>query len=137
MLPAFTGNITTAITGEEDAREAIILDLTNVSLGEYTLTEVSPPPGYHSLKGPVKITVEESGGFIVVKAEINGQESSFAKATRVDVASPISEWLITIKNDAGAVLPSTGGPGTSLLYFLGMMLTGITGTYIVMRKRKK
>jgi LPXTG-motif cell wall-anchored protein len=44
----------------------------------------------------------------------------------------------TIANDQiGAVLPSTGGPGTNLLYLFGIMLTGIAGTGLVMRKKQR
>lgn len=36
-----------------------------------------------------------------------------------------------------AALPHTGGPGTTLIYFLGIMLTGITGAILIMRKLRR
>lgn len=125
----FEESITTEITDEEGTREAIILGSTNVLPGTYTLTEVSPPSGYIPLEGPVEITVEEGAvaGDFIVSATINGQESAFAKAERVDVNSTISEWVITIRNDAGIALPSTGGFGTTLIYCLGNMLVLLAG----------
>ncbi|MBO5568601.1 MAG: Cna B-type domain-containing protein [Clostridia bacterium] len=133
-----TGSITTEITGEGDSREAIILNSTNVPLGTYTLTEVSPPPGYNQLEGPVEITVMEGKipGDIVVSATINGQTSAFAKAERVDVNNPISEWIITIRNNAGVVLPSTGGLGTSLIYLLGSILVLYAGAVLLIKFRR-
>lgn len=89
----FEGNVKTVITGEEDDREAIILDTTNVPIGEYTLTEAAPPSGYNSLEGPVKITVAEgsAAGDIVVTATINGQTSAFAEVERVNVSGSAPE----------------------------------------------
>lgn len=124
------------ITGEEDDREAIILDTTSVPIGGYTLTEVAPPSGYNSLEGPVKITVAEgsAAGDIVVTATINGQTSAFAEVERVNVSGSAPEWIITIRNDAGAVLPSTGGPGTMLIYMLGCILILGSGVLLWMRR---
>ena len=40
-------------------------------------------------------------------------------------------------NTPGAALPDTGGVGTTLFYLLGMMLTGLAGAGLVMRKRRR
>ena len=45
--------------------------------------------------------------------------------------------LITITNTPGVSLPSTGGPGTNLIYLLGIMLTGFAGSGLVMKRRRK
>jgi LPXTG-motif cell wall-anchored protein len=42
-----------------------------------------------------------------------------------------------ITNNPGAVLPSTGGPGTNLIYILGIMLTGLAGAGLVMKRRRR
>ena len=42
-------------------------------------------------------------------------------------------WIITIRNDAGAVLPSTGGPGTTIFMILGTILVLTAG--ILLRRR--
>ena len=44
---------------------------------------------------------------------------------------------IRVWNNPGAVLPATGGHGTSRIYLLGGMLTGIAGIWLVMRQRRK
>ena len=41
-----------------------------------------------------------------------------------------------IRNDAGARLPSTGGPGTSLFYLLGITLFGFAGAEFVLKRRQ-
>ena len=42
-----------------------------------------------------------------------------------------------IINNPGVELPSTGGPGTTLIYLLGIMLACIGGTGLMMKKRRK
>ena len=46
---------------------------------------------------------------------------------------------ITINNERilSVELPESGGPGTTALYLLGIMLTGFAGMGLVMRKRKR
>ena len=43
----------------------------------------------------------------------------------------------SISNNPGVELPATGGPGTTLIYLFGIMLTGFAGAVLVMRKRRK
>ncbi|MDO5138620.1 MAG: SpaA isopeptide-forming pilin-related protein, partial [Oscillospiraceae bacterium] len=42
-----------------------------------------------------------------------------------------------IANNPGFELPATGGPGTNFVYLLGILLTGIAGAGLLMRKRKR
>ena len=42
-----------------------------------------------------------------------------------------------IANNAGYELPSTGGPGTTLLYLLGIMLTGLAGAGLMMKRLRR
>jgi LPXTG-motif cell wall-anchored protein len=44
---------------------------------------------------------------------------------------------LMVMNSSGASLPSTGGPGTTLLYLLGIMLTVFAGACLVMRRRMR
>ena len=52
-----------------------------------------------------------------------------------DTTDASVEYMIV--NNAGCELPSTGGPGTNLIYLLGIMLTGIAGAGLLMRRKKK
>ena len=56
---------------------------------------------------------------------------TFAQATEDSLAA------FTVGNEPGAVLPSTGGSGTNLLYLLGMTLIGLAGTGFVMKRRRR
>ena len=39
-------------------------------------------------------------------------------------------------NNAGAELPSTGGPGTSTIYLSGLMLAGLAGAGLLPGRRR-
>jgi len=45
--------------------------------------------------------------------------------------------FISIKNEPGVELPATGGPGTTLFYLLGIMLTGLAGAGLVMKRLRR
>jgi len=46
-------------------------------------------------------------------------------------------YQLTVVNNAGVELPSTGGPGTSLISLLGFLLAGFAGAGLVMRRVTK
>ena len=48
-----------------------------------------------------------------------------------------STTVLRVWNNPGVVLPSTGGPGTNLIYLLGTILTAFAGVGLVMRKRQR
>ena len=43
----------------------------------------------------------------------------------------------SVGNTPGAALPSTGGPGTNMIYLFGIMLTGFAGFGFVMKRRRR
>lgn len=45
--------------------------------------------------------------------------------------------LITVINEPGAALPATGSPGTTFIYILGTMLTGLAGTILALRRKRR
>ena len=111
-------------------------------LGKYTLSETEVPKGYYPLKNPVVIEVgvieEDEDDFVAgdidVQASIEGQEG-FVTAERVDVEHPELGFKITIRNDGGVSLPSTGGPGTRLFTILGAVLALGAGGLLLKRRR--
>ncbi|MBE6042542.1 MAG: Cna B-type domain-containing protein, partial [Clostridiales bacterium] len=100
------GTVTTEITGEGDEAEAVIIEDTQVPLGEYTINEDAPPAGYYPLDGPVVISVDqgEAGSDVVVTAEINGRPSSSVVVDRPDKDNRPDYWVVTIKNSSGVEL---------------------------------
>ena len=82
----------------------------------------------------VTITEPNHDGYSV-KWEVNGeiQPTSYAFAT-ITAGTPIE---VTCTNTTGAVLPSTGGMGTTPFLALGTLLTLGAGMLLVQRRRKE
>lgn len=104
------GQATVKVT---DANGATSFD--GLADGTYYLEEIKAPAGYNLLEAPVSVTV-------------NG-----ANATTADLRSlTVTE---DIANNAGTLLPSTGGVGTTLFYVLGSILVVGAGVLLVTKKR--
>jgi len=82
----------------------------------YYLKEVNAPTGYNPLTSLVELTVEQD---TTGEAMITITEKSKVK----------------IANNAGTVLPSTGGMGTTLFYVIGSILVIGAGVLLVVRRR--
>lgn len=83
--------------------------------GTYYLEEIAAPAGYNLLKDPVEVVV-------------NG---TTATAENTETLAPIA----AIANSTGAVLPSTGGIGTTIFYVLGGLLVAGAAILLVTKKR--
>ena len=79
--------------------------------GDYWLVETKAPAGYNQLDKPVPVTV--NGGNTEADLTVN----------------------TTVQNQAGTLLPSTGGMGTTVFYVLGAVLVLGAGVLLVTKKR--
>ena len=96
---------------------------------EYTLVEVSTADGY-------VITQPEIASFKVLDGDIEIVDKA-QLTDLIGVSFDEDTNILTVPNLAGASLPSTGGPGITMIYFFGMILTGLAGAGLVMRKRRR
>lgn len=101
--------------------------ITGLKPGEYTLEEAEAPAGYVKTVKPIRFKIEGS--------TVTYQNKSDNPAPLVVSNDANTEY--TIQNEPGAAHPATGGPGTSLIYFLGIILTCLAGAGPMMRKRCK
>ena len=85
--------------------------------GTYYLVETKAPAGYNQLDKPVKVEVHDG--------EHNTPVTS---ATQLTVTAKV-------ENQAGTILPSTGGMGTTIFYVLGAVLVVGAGVLLVTKKR--
>ncbi|MBR0378404.1 MAG: InlB B-repeat-containing protein [Lachnospiraceae bacterium] len=100
---------------------------------EYRLVETTAPAGYDLPDYLMKIFVypdkvfgmQATGNMLIKDAEDYSDITD--KSTTV----------LRVWNNPGVVLPSTGGPGTNLIYLLGIILTAFAGAGLVMRKRQR
>ena len=107
--------ITTTNTGE--------FSIQGLKPGTYWLEETAAPKGYNKLAKRIKIELTGYGNFVVDDAK-NGD--AFIYVT-----------IAEVENNTGTILPTTGGNGTSLIYFLGAVLALGSGVVLITKKRMR
>lgn len=98
-----------------------------IAAGTYYLHETQSPDGYNSLKKDPEVEIKATYG------KDGKLESS--SATSTDNGQYIQ--IQSISNKAGAVLPSTGGIGTTIFYVLGSILVLGAAVLLIVKKRMK
>ena len=106
------------------------ITLTGLKDGQYQIEEISPPPNGYMITERYPVVFTVSDGMITSTA-------GTVSGVRYFAASDDDNAVFIIPNTPGAALPSTGGPGTSLICLLGMMLSGSAGAGMVLKKRRK
>ena len=98
------------------------LGLFSVALpdGEYQIKEISSPAGYVIVTGAFDFSIEDG--------KMKGTNGDY-------INFDLDNMLITIKNEMGVALPSTGGPGTQYYTASGLGIIAIA-LLLLFRKRK-
>lgn len=113
----------------EDATPFITADgkttFTGLKEGTYYLKETQAPAGYNTLKKDKEVK-------ITATYKENGELENHS-ATSTDNGQYIQ--VQSIANKAGAVLPSTGGIGTTIFYVLGSILALGAAVLLIAKKR--
>ena len=148
-LTGWTDDRGTAIGTEEVKGPGIVASgenglfvISGLDAGTYYLEEVKAPAGYNLLKDPVKLTID---------AEISGGDAETKQPPtigRLDLITEGKDGPITtegnedngtvsleVQNNMGALLPSTGGMGTTLFYIVGAALVLAAGVLFMMKRR--
>lgn len=117
------GNYRVAAAGEDGATTTITVKNGKVNIyglagKTYTLTETKAPDGYNKL---------------VTSETVNLTDGSMASAT-IENETYVDGGVV-VKNNAGTVLPSTGGMGTTLFYVIGGGLMVAAVVLLVTKKR--
>ena len=105
-----------------------ILRFAGLSAGTYTITEIKAPNGYNLLKDPITVTI----GFTAPTAPSTECTWTY---TGTDVVNGTNTNHVTVRNQAGSELPSTGGMGTTIFYVLGSILLVGAAVLLVAKKR--
>lgn len=105
------GNIT--IKGLDDAED-------------YYLYETKAPAGYNRLTEPVKFRIS---------ATYTSADSRPDVLTKVGDKEAASGLKVSVENNAGTTLPSTGGMGTTVFYVVGGGLMAVAVVLLVTKKR--
>ena len=96
-----------------------------IAAGSYFLEETKAPDGYNKLKKDVKVKITAT---YKEKGEL---ESSSATSDRNGQYIQVQ----SIANKAGALLPSTGGIGTTIFYVLGSIMALGAAVLLIAKKR--
>lgn len=126
----------TLISGSDGTFKVIGLDA-----GTYNLVETKAPTGYNLLDNPVVIEIiattsntqswDGIPSHALTKLEIKVGETTTEGNTETGIVST------TVVNNAGTVLPSTGGIGTTLFYVIGGVLVLAAIVLLVTRRRMR
>jgi len=102
------------------------LKFEKLAIGHYELVETNPPAGYvrTSANPRFKVKIDTDGSLKV----------EFTNTDMVTYDSTTKTF--TVKNEPGAALPNSGGPGTRLFYLLGIALAGFAGAGLLLRKHR-
>lgn len=107
------------------------IDLGGLAYGKYYLVETKAPSGYNLLTDPVEITVNANG------VQYKQITNSLSLSNEGVSGGREEGYTLVVTNDAGVELPSTGGPGTGMLYLLGILVTALAAASLVMKRRRK
>lgn len=107
---------------------------TGLSEGEYTLTEIETLAGYNILPEPIKITIGWTApANDTADCTWTYKQGEGESATDITLVENVA--TITVENQGGAELPSTGGIGTTIFYVVGGLL--VVGAAVLLVTRRK
>lgn len=100
--------------------------------GRYKIVETKTPDGYLKVDmNDIFFSIDD--GTVTWTDESGNEIDPENKPNHVSY----DDLTFTVENIPGAALPNTGGSGTTMIYLLGIMLTGLAGAGLVMRRKKK
>lgn len=114
--------------------EYAMVDSGLLPYGDYMLVETKPPEGYRLPEGQWQITLEKGKPWLSTTT-VKGDAPEIVQDT--SYGTGIIMILLTNEKKITAVLPETGGPGTTALYFTGFALAAGTGMTFLYRRKKK
>lgn len=93
---------------------------------DYYLYETKAPAGYNRLTEPVKFRIN---------ATYTSADSRPDVLTKVGDGAAFTGLKVSVENNAGTTLPSTGGMGTTVFYVVGGGLMAVAVVLLVTKKR--
>ena len=108
------------------------IKLEGLKPGTYTIKETKAPSGYNLDKNTYTIKINWTYDADTKTGTFSKDASSSEGVTFTDSTATAS---ITIDNNSGATLPSTGGIGTTIFYVVGSILVVAAGVLLITKKR--
>jgi len=114
---------------------------------KYVIKETEAPKGYNLLTDKIYVTpsVVDKNSYkteILYKIDADGnrveierEEFETIEENKENVISPVPVEFMKVENNAGSLLPSTGGIGTTIFYVVGGLLVAGAGILLITKKR--
>jgi len=140
------GKLTGWTTTKGDATELVsgtdgLFKVAGLDSGTYYLTETQAPSGYNTLTDPIKVELTATTVNNQTWDEVAASALTELSVKADEVAGTVDEkkgiGSITIANNKGSSLPSTGGIGTTMFYVGGGVLVAGAGVLLITKKRAK
>ena len=122
-LTGWEADATKAITVKTPADGNIKFE--GLDAGTYYLEETAAPVGYNKLTDPIKVEI---------KSTLPAAGGTASYTVTYNDTTP-TDHIVRVENKAGAVLPSTGGMGTTLFYVVGGGLMVAAAVLLITKKR--
>lgn len=125
------------IEGKTDVKATVgedgTITFTGLAEGTYKLTESHTPDGYNTAD-PIEFTI---GASLTKDSSSNteGGTITWSIDAKSGVTTDGNTFAVTVINNKGSVLPSTGGIGTTIFYVVGTVL--VLGAAVVLIARKR
>ena len=92
----------------------------------YYLKEIVAPAGYNLLANPIEVTISTTTANDALTSSVT---------YKVDNTSATANPDVKVLNQTGALLPETGGMGTTVFYLVGSLLVLVAVVLLVTRKK--
>ena len=115
------------------------INLCGLNAGVYYLVETATADGYNLLTDPIEVKITDTTPTTAVTdTSITPSHTVEYKLTpTANDYTSASDKTVPVENNKGAVLPSTGGSGTTMIYIIGVILLAGAGILLVTRRRMK
>lgn len=104
------------------------LNFTGLKEGTYKVVETKAPQGYNKLTAPIEVV-------ITAKYDAEGKLTEWGVHKSGDAYAK-DNTTITVQNNKGLELPSTGGMGTALFTVFGVLIVALGAGWYVKSNRK-
>ena len=122
----------TKLVSSSDSATLGQFSVAGLDSGIYYLEETKSPSGYNKLDSAVRVTITANYASKVITTltfDVDGVPGTGDIAT--------GTVNVSIRNNAGATLPSTGGIGTTIFYVAGILLIAAAAAVVIIRKRSE
>ncbi len=126
-----TGDTKVAVGEEVKGTDLTTFVWTGLEEGTYTLVETTVPEGYNKAKD-IEFTIE-----CAEPTEVKAADDKATWSTTSDKIAAVDASVFegTVVNNTGALLPETGGIGTTIFYVVGGLLMVAAFVLLVSKKR--